>query len=355
MLLPILEHRLHCWAWNRVYVKANGRVPCWCDGGETHTVVQQDFINSDFITDIVNSEEMRKMRLDVLESSQYYIPECAGCCCLLTAGERRFQRYKDSEPANNVQHQSSAAYKSLKKTSVSRDWALGSIDKISEIQLEPSFPCSLRCPGCVHGIHKSSLTTEKPPYLFPVEWFRHMLDCAKKHSVEIKRIQYCGKGEPTLNKSLPDMIRYAHEHFIAQSMDTNANQEFNDAYLLFDRLNCSIDGSSKEAYATYRRKGNWDKAVAFMGVAASRKRQLGAKCTIRWKYILFNTTESIEQLNEAQRIAKELGIDELDFVITACGAFDSSVLPPQQMNQIETVRAYIAKNQIFPGTMVSRS
>ena len=355
MLLTTLDHKLHCWAWNRIYVKANGRIPCWCDSGETHTVNYSDFLKSDFIVDIVNSAEMRKMRLDILESNVHYIKECKSCCCLITAGERKFKRYSDSELANDVQQQSSAAYKTLKKVSKTRNWILGSIDKISEIQLEPSFPCNLKCPGCIHGINPSPLSTENPPYLFPIEWFKHMLDCANKHSVKINRIQYCGKGEPTLNKSLPDMIKYAHDYNIVQSMDTNCNQEFNDTYLLLDKLNCSIDGSSKEAYSTYRRKGSWDKAMTFMKAAAEQKRTINSACKIRWKYILFNTTESIEQLNLAQQLAKDIGIDELDFVITTCGAFDASVLPPQHMNNIENMYKYLHNNPIFNGTLVSRS
>lgn len=354
MLLPALEHTLYCWAWNRIYIKANGRIPCWCDSGEIHTINHNSFIDSDFITDIVNSVEMRKMRLSILSNS-HYIKECNNCCCLITAGERKFKRYRDSEQANDVQQQAAAAYKMLKRVNVSRGWEFGSIDKISEIQLEPSFPCNLRCPGCIHGINKTPLVTEKPPYLFPIEWFKHMLNCAKQHNVEIKRIQYCGKGEPTLNKELPEMIKYAHNNSIVQSMDTNSNQDFNDAYLLLDKINCSIDGSSKESYATYRRNGNWDKAISFMRKAVARKKETNAMCKIRWKYILFNTTESIDQLNNAQQLAKDIGVDELDLVITTCGAFDSSVLPPQNMNNIETVRKYISNNKIFNSTIVSRS
>lgn len=355
MLLPIINHKLHCWAWNRIYVKANGRVPCWCDSGETHTIVDNNFMESDFITDIVNSKEMRKMRLDILEKNQYYINECENCCCLLSSGGKQHKRYDDSQLANNIQQQSDMAYKMLKRVNATRKWPFGSIDKISEIQLEPSFPCNLRCPGCIHGYHKSPLTTEKPPYIFPYEWFKHMIDCCKLNNVEINRIQYCGKGEPTLNKSLPDMIKYAHSNNIWQSMDTNSNQEFNDAYLFLDRINCSIDGSDEKSYSTYRRNGNWNKAIAFMRTAANRKLETKSKCIVRWKYILFDTTESIDQLNQAQKIAQEIGIDELDFVITACGAYDLSVTKSQKMSQIATVENYIKENRIFKNTVVSRS
>lgn len=355
MLLPTLFHDKFCWSYNRIYIKANGRVPCWCDNGETHTVVDKDFSSVDFITDIVNASEMRKMRLDILESNKQYIPECKNCSCFLTAGNRKFKRYHDSELANDVQQQAESAYKWLKNVSKTRDWPLGSIDKISEIQLESSFPCGLKCPACIHGIHPAPLSTEKPPYFFPLAWFQHMIDCANTHNVEIKRIQYCGKGEPTLNKALPEMIKYAHKCNIAQSIDTNANQDFDNDYLLLDRINCSIDGSSKESYGTYRRKGNWDKAVHFMRTAAEAKRQFKSDCLIRWKYILFDSTESVEQLNAAQLLAKELGIDELDFVITACGSHDLSVLPPQKMNSIDIVKSYLNDNKIFPNAVTSRS
>lgn len=352
MLLSELDHKLHCWAWNRIYIKANGRVPCWCDAAEDHTVVAKEFGDVDFVTDILNSEEMRNMRCKILENKMY-INKCSQCCCLITAGGKRYKRYQDSEVSDNVQKLSAAAYNALTRTSKTRNWPMGSIDKISEIQLEPSFPCTLRCPGCIHGVNKSSLSTEKPPYMFPLEWFKHMIDCCKKHTVTINRIQYCGKGEPTLNKFLPEMIKYAAN--IEQSMDTNCNQEFNDSYLLLNKINCSIDGATSESYSKYRRRGNFNKAMNFMKKAVCRKKETKSNCKIRWKYILFNTTESVDQLSLAQEIARDIGIDELDFVITACGAQDMSVLPPINMNTISKVSEYLHSNRIFDKTVVSRS
>jgi hypothetical protein len=92
-----------------------------------------------------------------------------------------------------------------------------------------------------------------------------------------------------------------------------------------------------------------------MRTAVIKKKQNKSRCLIRWKYILFNTTESIEQLNYAQQLACDIGIDELDFVITACGAHDLSVTPPQVMNTIDVVNNYILSNRIFNKTVVSRS
>jgi len=138
-------------------------------------------------------------------------------------------------------------------------------------------------------------------------------------------------------------------------MDTNATQQFHDEYLHLDKMNCSIDGSTPESYATYRRGGDWQTVINFMRTAAARKRAIGSTCEIRWKYILFKTTESPALLDEAQKLAKELGITTLDFVITSCGAADGSVKPPQVMNTIKAVNDYLRERQIFPNAIASRS
>ncbi len=357
MLLPMIDKKIFCWAWNRIYIKANGRAPCWCDSGETHTISDKDFETSDFVPDIVNSEEMCRMRLVLLRDSQQYIKECTSCCCLLTQDKAKFKRYKDSEKATNVNFQANRAFEELQQVSYHRNWKLGSIDKISEIQLEPSFPCNLHCPGCLHGWHPNPLQTEKGPYVFPLEWFHKLVSSVLEHKVDVKRIAFVGRGEPTLNKQFPEIIKYSKQWLptTTLSMDTNATQPFKDEYLLLDWINCSIDGSTEEAYKTYRRGGNFNSTLNFMREAARTKKETHKNCRIRWKYILFDTSESVELLNKAQHLASEIGIDELDFVITACGAADGSVTPPKVMNTIDKMNEYIQSNPIFPTTIVSRS
>jgi len=355
MLLPIVEHSIHCWAWNRVYVKSNGRVPCWCDAGERYTIVNKNFPISDFVLDIVNAPEMRQMRLTIIQDNQHYINECKKCCCLLTQGEPKNRRYRDSEIANDVSHQTFHALQEMKRTAKLRNWPMGSIDKINEIQLEPSFPCNLRCPGCLHGWHPDPIGSEVGPYLFPLEWFKQIIDSIQTHAIRLERIAFVGRGEPTLNKEFPKMLEYARENLprLVMSMDTNATQQFKPEYLLMDWINCSIDGSTKESYDTYRKGGNFDATISFMKQAVAVKKELKKSCEIRWKYILFNTNSNTELLNLAQKIAADIGIDTLNFVITACGASDGSVKPA--IVNTATVKNYIDNNRIFKNTIVSTS
>jgi hypothetical protein len=125
---------------------------------------------------------------------------------------------------------------------------------------------------------------------------------------------------------------------------------------LCGQINCSIDGSTPEAYSTYRLRGRFDPAIRFMENAVSAKNVTGAvNCKIRWKYILFDTTESNELLNRAQQMAKDIGIDELDFVITTVGAFNKTVNPATRFKTMDQFNKYLMENPIFQGAMVSRS
>lgn len=353
----IHETKKYCWAWNRVYVKANGRLPCWCDAGEPHTIVHKNH-KVDFIRDVVNSPQMREMRMKILLQGRYYIKECGRCCCMTDERRGKHFRFADAErPNHDPATQARKAVEILNRVSEQRGWPLGSIDRIREIQLEPSFPCNLACPGCLQGFHKDPMSTESRPYVYPYDWFEKMMRSIVENDVTLDRIAYVGRGEPTLNRELPTMVKLARAAIpnIVMSMDSNSNQPFKVEYLLLNWINCSIDGSDQESYGTYRRGGVFNKAVEFMRAGVEKKHRYGSRCQIRWKYILFDCNDSDEHLNHAQRTALSLGIDELDLIITHCGAHDGTVKPSPRFKTLEQLNRYIDSNKIFPMTIGSRA
>jgi wyosine [tRNA(Phe)-imidazoG37] synthetase (radical SAM superfamily) len=199
--------------------------------------------------------------------------------------------------------------------------------------------------------------TETGPYVFPLPWFHKMLESIQRHDVRLDRIAYVGRGEPTLNRQFTDMITHARRTMpnLTMSMDTNSNQPFKDEYLQLNWMNCSIDGSDQATYGPYRRGGKFEKAVSFLQDAADRKRATGSNCQVRWKYILFDVNDSDECLNRAQQIARDIGVDELDLIITHCGSFDQSVNPSRRFTTVASVNDYIQRNNIFNKTMCSRA
>lgn len=257
-------------------------------------------------------------------------------------------RFADKDNTDTID-KVNGALKIINKVHEERGWPTGSIDKIMEIQLEPSFPCNLKCPGCLQGTHENPMSTELPPYIFPYEWFEHMISSIITNRVRLNRIAFVGRGEPTLNLQLSSMILHARKMIpnLIISMDTNANQQFKQEYLNLNWINCSVDGSNQESYVKYRRNGKLGKALDFMRSAVSAKKANNSNCIIKWKYILFNTNDTDEELRIAQELANDIQVDELDLVLTHCGSFDGSITPSKRFNNLYDLNDYIASNKIF--------
>jgi len=333
-----------------VYVKANGRVPCWCDTGETHTITYKpNFKDVDFIKDIVNGPDMINMRKRILLDNKYYINSCNTCAMIVDEEHNNHFRYEDKPTNDSYYIDANEAITALNKVHKYRGWEYGSIDYIREIQLESSFVCSLKCPGCIQGLLEHPLITEEKPYYFDLSWFKHMIESIKKHNILLKKLVFVGKGEPTLNKHLHTMIKYVKlslpQTFL--SMDTNANQDFKIEYLMMNNINCSIDGMDNDSYSIYRKGGDFNKAINFMKEAKKATHKVDStmkfntKSNITWKYILFDGNDNIDQLNEAQKIAKSLDINKLRFIIT------NSPSPSKKYTNIGELIDYIQNNRIF--------
>jgi len=342
-----------CKYWDGLLIKANGRIPCGSDHGESHTIVDADLKTADFVADVFNGPEFRTMRIRTALDNRAFHGQCRRCAAFRPLdpdfkADRRNPHYPELSALD------SHAAREMLRVQVERGWPLGSIDWIGNLHLEPSLPCTLRCPACLQGFDPNLLRREGPPYYISMDVVDSIMRSVKRHDVTVRRIGFGGRGEPTLNPRLPEIARRCREACPTAIIetDTNAQHPFHDDFLLLDAIFCSIDGSTQESYETYRIGGRFDKCLKFMKAAVERKRALKSNCQIVWKYILFDTTESIELLDLAQHTAAELGIDVLWFVITWTAGTNGKVFPPRKMTTQEAVQAYLESHPIFPDTRV---
>jgi hypothetical protein len=342
-----------CKYWDGLLIKANGRIPCGSDHGESYTIVKTDLEAADFVPDVFNGPEFREMRMRTAVDRRAFHGHCRQCAAFRPLdpdfkADRRNPHYPELSALD------ARASREMLRVQSQRGWPLGSIDWIGSLHLEPALPCTLRCPACLQGFDRNLLRREGPPYYLPIKILGSILQSTKRHRVKVRRIGFGGRGEPTLNPQLPEIVRRCRDECpdAIIETDTNAQHPFHDDFLLLDAIYCSIDGSTQESYETYRIGGRFEKCLAFMQEAVERKRALQSKCYIVWKYILFDTTESIELLDLAQRTAAKLGVDVLWFVITWAAGTNGKVFPPRKMTTLESVQAYLQSHRIFPNARV---
>jgi hypothetical protein len=338
-----------CKYWDAVFVKANGRIPCGSDHGEQHTLADPDLEKTDFVPAVLNGPAFRKMRISTALVNRALHEHCRRC-----AAFKPFDPDFDSTGRNPhfpmLSESDQDAARRLLDVQARRRWPLGSIDWIGNLHLEPALPCTLRCPACLQGFDPELLRREGPPYYLAPSVLQGIARSCQEHGVTVRRVGFGGRGEPTLSPHLPDLIRCSRSAWpdAILEADTNAQHPFQDAFLSLDALYCSIDGSTPESYATYRIGGSFEKSLSFLCAATERKRSLRSSCQVVWKYILFDTTESLELLDRAQCIAAELNVDALLFVITWTSGTNGRVFPPKTMTTLAEVDGYLQAHPIFP-------
>jgi radical SAM protein with 4Fe4S-binding SPASM domain len=125
------------------------------------------------------------------------------------------------------------------------------------------------------------------------------------------------QGEPYLNPSFLDMVKYATAKKIYAATSTNAHY-LTDANAKrtiesgLDRLIISIDGTTQETYQQYRIGGTLEKVIE------------GAKNIIKWKKELKSKTPFVvfqflvvkhneHQIENVKKLAREIGVDDVWF------------------------------------------
>ena len=176
------------------------------------------------------------------------------------------------------------------------------------ISFEPTTACNLRCPECPSGLRAFN----RPTGNLKSDFFKKSID--QIYDKLIYLIFYF-QGEPYINPQFLDMVEYAHQKGLYTITSTNGHF-LNDENCKrtiesgLDRLIISIDGTSQESYASYRKEGSLDTVLA------------GAKNIIEWKNKLNSKTPHIifqflvvrpneNQIPDIFKLADEIGVDEL--------------------------------------------
>jgi MoaA/NifB/PqqE/SkfB family radical SAM enzyme len=129
------------------------------------------------------------------------------------------------------------------------------ISKPYHIVIDPTNACNLGCPLCPTGLGLSQRTKG----LLKFNEFRKIVDEVEDYCIELHLYNW---GEPTLNKSLVEMLGYAKSKNIWTRISSNLSLKYKQNYLEellksgLNLLHIDIDGIDQDVYSKYRKKGD---------------------------------------------------------------------------------------------------
>lgn len=176
------------------------------------------------------------------------------------------------------------------------------------ISFEPTTACNLRCPECPSGLRSFT----RPTGNLKQNLFTRVID---ELAPDLWALTFYFQGEPYINPGFLDMVRYAHEKNLYTATSTNAHF-LDDAKAEatvrsgLSRLIISLDGTTQETYASYRREGELAKVIEGTKRIVEWKRRLKSRTPhVVFQFLVVKPNE--HQIPEARKLAKELGVDEL--------------------------------------------
>jgi radical SAM protein with 4Fe4S-binding SPASM domain len=146
------------------------------------------------------------------------------------------------------------------------------------------------------------------------DFFRETIDQIHK---ELLYLIFYFQGEPYLNPSFLEMVKYASDKKIYTATSTNAHYLTDENARKtvesgLDRLIISIDGTSQDVYKQYRVGGNLEKVIEGARNVIKWRNQLNKKTPfVFFQFLVVKPNE--HQIEEIKKLAKEVGVDQVRF------------------------------------------
>jgi len=190
----------------------------------------------------------------------------------------------------------------------------------SRLYIECTAACNISCAQACCA-PETGITRTRQAGMLDFDVFRRVVDEAGPSLV---RIDFFNYGEAFLNKRAVEMCEYIKRNFPHVYLYTSTNGlAFSEEQVRrlvasgIDEVTFSIDGATPDSYATYRRRGNFEKALGNLRFAAEEKRARGADVPfLNWRYILFSHNDSDEEMSRARALAADIGVDRLSWELT---------------------------------------
>ena len=176
------------------------------------------------------------------------------------------------------------------------------------VSIEPTTSCNLRCPECPSGLRSFT----RPTGMLKEDVFQQVID---ELYGTLAYLTFYFQGEPYLHPKFLDMVAYASSKGIYTATSTNAHflDEDNARKTIssgLDRLIISVDGTTQDAYASYRVGGSLEKVIEGTRAILRLRKEMKSKTPhVVFQFLVVKPNE--HQVPSVYALAKELGVDRV--------------------------------------------
>jgi len=286
--LNYLATRFTCsWPWNIMVMLCDGRMVCGCSDPYAKRVLGD--ARKETVAGIWTGERASALRRDLNAGGSTFCGDCA--LKLPLAG--------DQAPPQ-------------------RPLDVPSLP--SRLYIECTAACNISCAQACCA-PETGITRTRQAGMLDFDLFTRVVDEA---GPSLGRIDFFNYGEAFLHKRAVEMCEYIKTKFPHIYLYTSTNglafTEDSVRRLVhsgIDEVTFSIDGATPESYATYRKRGDFAKAVRHLRAAADEKQRAARDVPfINWRYILFTHNDSDAEMQLARTMATEMGVDRLCWELT---------------------------------------
>ena len=179
------------------------------------------------------------------------------------------------------------------------------------LMVEPTNICNLKCPLCPSGNGDMKRMTGNLDF----ENYKKLIDEVGDY---ILQVQLWNQGEPFINKSFLQFVRYANQKGIITQTSTNGhfiktNDEAEDLIRSgLDQLIFSMDGTNQQTYEKYRIGGNYQLVIETLKRVAEAKIRLNSKKPlIELQFLIFKHNRN--EIDGLIEMSKDLNLNRLSF------------------------------------------
>ncbi|MFH0944765.1 MAG: hypothetical protein V2A76_06165 [Planctomycetota bacterium] len=313
---------MDCFVNGGIFFRANGSISCGCDIGALTTLHGWEPA-SDYCADIFLGKRYQRIR-DSLRQNKWPLSDAICSRCALLHADQEFN------PAC-------------------------ADDRIIEMfHLEPSYACVLECPSClkIEDRKKNLKPSDAGHLLLAPAALDKVLDDLNRGGITVRTFVLEGHGEPLLNRNAWDMIANIRRRFPDSGIRliTNCNVSRFGPRMLecgLDELVFAIDGVDHETYSPYRIKESFQKAFQFMSDFSRANVRAGSPVRTIWKYVVFEHNDQDEHLLRAQRLAKDVGVHTMMFILTRLGPVSRRVYELQDIPLLEGGIPVVAETNVL--------